>query len=461
MEKIRILHTNDLHSHFENWPKIRRFLQEQQQSLEEEQVLTVDLGDFADRWHPLTEASDGQANVELMNQIYYDVVTIGNNEGIGNAKQVLNHLYDHANFDIVLDNLYDRQTLKLPEWAQISKIIETEQGTKIGFLAMTAPFPLTYAPNGWDVRQWTELLPELVHQLREQVDVLVFLSHLGITEDHLIAEELPQIDVILGSHTHHHFPNGKLVNGVQLAAAGRYGKYVGEVTLLLDDSHQLLKTTAQTFATEVMPEQPEDNQEIFQYMETGHRLLQEKKVAWLPHDLTLNNFDEESLVLETLEAVRQRGGTEVALLNTGLFLGELPKGLINQDQLHTLLPHPMRLIRVSMRGQDIVRMVLEIEKNRLFLRNYTIVGMGFRGKIFGEVIYDGLTYDATNHVVFWQGKMIESDKEYSFTTVDHLMFIPFIPSIEIAGQYEFLFPEFIRTVLAKHLMEKYPLSALE
>lgn len=26
MEKIILLHTNDLHSHLENWPKIRRFL---------------------------------------------------------------------------------------------------------------------------------------------------------------------------------------------------------------------------------------------------------------------------------------------------------------------------------------------------------------------------------------------------------------------------------------------------
>ncbi len=30
METIHILHTNDLHSHFENWPRMRRFLLEHQ-----------------------------------------------------------------------------------------------------------------------------------------------------------------------------------------------------------------------------------------------------------------------------------------------------------------------------------------------------------------------------------------------------------------------------------------------
>ena len=87
--------------------------------------------------------------------------------------------------------------------------------------------------------------------------------------------------------------------------------------------------------------------------------------------------------------------------------------------------------------------------------------MGFRGKIFGKVIYDGLSYDATNHTVAWRGRAIEEEKAYTLTTVDHLMFVPFFPTIEIAGQHEFLFPEFIRTVLAEHLAQKYPLPRFE
>lgn len=83
-EKITILHTNDLHSHLENWPKIRRYLIETRTKLQLEgnQVLVFDLGDAMDRVHPLTEATDGKANVELMNTINYDAVTIGNNEGL-------------------------------------------------------------------------------------------------------------------------------------------------------------------------------------------------------------------------------------------------------------------------------------------------------------------------------------------------------------------------------------------
>ena len=125
MENIVLLHTNDLHSHLENWPKIRRFIDQKKRENEKKGIttITVDLGDFTDRWHPLSEATNGQANVELMNEVGYDAATIGNNEGVGNAKKELNHLYDQANFDILLDNLFDKNTLQPPKWAKRFKAV--------------------------------------------------------------------------------------------------------------------------------------------------------------------------------------------------------------------------------------------------------------------------------------------------------------------------------------------------
>lgn len=461
MEKIVLLHTNDLHSHLENWPKIRRFIDQKKRENEKKEdttTVTVDLGDFIDRWHPLSEATSGQANVELMNEIGYDAVTIGNNEGVGNAKSELNHLYDHANFDVLLANLFDKHTLQPPTWAKRFKIIETAQQTKIGLIACTAPFPLTYSPNGWDIRNPYDILPELVEELRPQVDVLVLMSHLGIQDDSQLARELPAIDVILGSHTHHLFVNGRMINGVQLAAAGKYGQYVGEVHLTLDEKKQIKKKSAKAISTETMTMFIEDEQEIKGYLTEGHRLLGEKKVAMVPFNLSLDIFDEHSFIQEALEAVKYRGKTQGAMLNSGLFLTELPEGEVDQDQLHTALPHPMHLLNVSLKGSDLIRLVLEIEKNRAFLRNYPMRGMGFRGKVFGQIVFSGISYDSVNHQVYWVNQPVETERRYTFTTVDHLMFIPFFPTIEIAGENEFLFPEFIRSVVGEYLNVHYPIK---
>ncbi|MEQ7189024.1 bifunctional metallophosphatase/5'-nucleotidase [Enterococcus hirae] len=461
MEKIVLLHTNDLHSHLENWPKIRRFIEQKKRENEKKEnttTITVDLGDFVDRWHPLSEATDGQANVELMNNVGYDAVTIGNNEGVGNAKDQLNHLYDQANFDILLDNLFDKYLLQPPKWAKKYKIIETPQQTKIGLLALTAPFPLTYSPNGWDIRNPYDILPELVEELRPKVDILVLMSHLGIQDDRQIAQELPSIDVILGSHTHHLLIDGQIVNGVQLAAAGKYGQYVGEVHLTVDEHKNIIQKSARAIPTETMTTFIEDEQESQDYLTKGHELLAAKKVAKLPYDLSVDIFAEHSFIYEALEAVKYRGQTQGAMLNSGLFLTGLPTGLINQDQLHTALPHPMHLLNVTLKGSDLIRLVLEIEKNRAFLRNYPIRGMGFRGKIFGQVVYSGISYDAVNHQVHWLNQPIDNERRYTFTTVDHFMFVPFFPTIEIAGENEFLFPEFIRSVVGEYLNAHYPIK---
>ena len=147
MEKIVILHTNDLHSHLENWPRIRRFLDQRKRENEKKEnttTIAVDLGDFVDRWHPLSEATNGQANILLMNEVGYDAATIGNNEGVGNSKEESkSFLCHHAEFDIILDNLFDKNTFQPPIWTKPYKIITTKHQTKIGLIAFTAPFPLT------------------------------------------------------------------------------------------------------------------------------------------------------------------------------------------------------------------------------------------------------------------------------------------------------------------------------
>lgn len=79
-QKLWLYHTNDLHSHFENWPKIAAYIEEKRQV--HDQMLLFDIGDHMDRVNLVSEADYGKVNVKLLNQLGYDGVTIGNNEGI-------------------------------------------------------------------------------------------------------------------------------------------------------------------------------------------------------------------------------------------------------------------------------------------------------------------------------------------------------------------------------------------
>ncbi|MGX7420324.1 bifunctional metallophosphatase/5'-nucleotidase [Carnobacterium gallinarum] len=459
MEQVHIYHTNDIHSHFENWPRIQAYLTTEQKrhQLLNDNVLTFDIGDACDRVHPLTEATDGKANIQMLNEGHYEAVTIGNNEGIGNSKKQLNQLYQEANFSVLLANLLDHQTGEAPDWALPFQLYETNAGHRIGVFGLTAPFPTSYGPLGWKVQEPDDCLPEILELLSPLADTIILLSHLGIIEDRRIAEMYPMIDLIIGSHTHHLLPVGEQVRQTFITAAGKFGLYVGHIILEIKDS-QLSKVSASVVETATLPVAPNEEQQITSYQVEGHRLLAQQKIAEIPHDFSVRWIGSSPLVELGLKALKDYANTDVAILNAGLFMEPLPKGIISNDNLHNILPHPMRGMTCTMDGANLYRVIREMEKNRGYLRNFAIKGMGFRGEVFGEICYDGVSYQPELDRVLWLGEPIDFEKQYTFATVDHFLYIPFFPTIEIISQNQVIFPYFIRNVLGQYLTRNYPIQ---
>lgn len=459
VEKITILHTNDMHSHFENWPKIRRYLLTQKEALTSanSSVLTFDIGDAMDRVHPLSEATDGQANVALLNEIHYDGVTIGNNEGLGNNKEQLSHLYDQANFDVILGNLLDKTNQQLPNFAEDFKIIKTKNNTRVAVLGLTAPFILTYPLEGWQPIDVFKAIPYLLKRIEGQYDVLVLLSHLGLSVDEQIATRFSDFDVIIGSHTHHLLEHGKRVKGTLLAAAGKYGQYIGKIDLELAD-HQVINSQARVAVTEHLPEEPTDHVEIESYRTRGEQLLKQQQIARIPVDLSVDFENSTKLINVGLKAIQEATGAEAALLNTGLFLTGINAGIVNRNQMHEMLPHAMHVMKVTLSGANLIRLIREVEKNRNFLRRFPLKGMGFRGKIFGEVHYDGIEFDPIQQQVFYRGEPVNIFEQYTIASLDHYLFIPFFPTIEIAGKNELMYNKFFRDVVSDYLTKHFPID---
>ncbi|WP_125705408.1 bifunctional metallophosphatase/5'-nucleotidase [Lacticaseibacillus daqingensis] len=452
METITLLHTNDLHSHFEHWPKLARYLSAQQGP----NVFTFDDGDAMDRAHPLTEATDGYVNVTMLNQAHYTAATIGNNEGLGNSHDQLAHLYDTAQFPVALANLFEPDGTR-PAFAQPVVYRTTPAGTRLAIIGFTAPYFSTYAPNGWLVRPVAAVLPELLATIGGTYDVLIMLSHLGLPADRYLATHYPQLDVIIGGHTHHLLPTGEQVDHTLLTAAGRYGEYVGQITLTVDATHRLVTARAQTQAVAALPEAPADAAAIDAWQQQGVAQLAAQPVARLPHALALADSGPSPLVACGLRALQAAGATPAAMLNTGLFLGDLPAGVVTRADLHRILPHPMHLLVTQLSGADLWRLMMEIQKNRAFLRHFRMVGMNFRGVRFGDVQLAGLTLTAKNQVRY-AGVPLDFDRQYTLTGVDTYLFAPFFPTLEIAGVNRFLFPQLLRAVVGADLAAHYPLE---
>lgn len=455
-EELMLLHTNDIHSHLENWPKVRHFIQSQQNQARRQghQTFVFDIGDAIDRQHALTEATLGQANVKLMNEIGYTAATVGNNEMLGLDHEALNHLYDEANYPILVSNILDASTHQRPEWADDYKIVTTKAGQKIALFGLTAPFERTLPLLGWEPVDIDVTLERLLPELQAQADTIILLSHLGLPTDRDLADRYPALDLIMGAHTHHVLPDGEWHGDTLVAAAGRYGSHVGTVQMTLENG-KMTSAHAKAWPTETMPELPEDAEEKEHFAKLGNQKLTQRVIADMPTIYSRKLTDEHRLIDLGLTSLQNFYEADVAVLSSGMFLTDLPAGPVTQKDLHDCLPHAVHPMLTKLTGHELQRLLLEIQKNRNFLLSYQVKGMGFRGhQAFGEMVWAGLAQDADGN--WWVNhRPLDPYQTYTIAGLDHYLFIPFFPTIEIAGINQMNYDVLLREVVAATLTKKF------
>src|SRR5690625_2103711 len=358
LENIYLYYTNDLHSYFDHWPHVVTFLKRkhQERSKRNESSWTIDIGDHLDRVHPITEATMGKANVELLNQAGYDFVTIGNNEGITLSHHHLYHLYDDATFDVVCSNL--QCTLaENPPWLLPSKIVTSEHGVKIGIIGLTARFNPYYHLLGWHIESIDEVIEHELHKLDDKVDLVVLLSHLGINEDQAIAQKFPQIDVISGGHTHHLLRTGEMIEQTLLTAAGKHCTYVGEIMLTWDHEANML-INKEAYATNVthLPKDIPTKQRLQELDEEADVILN-KEIIDTSEPIKIDWYQETKVMKKLTEKIRNWTDADCAMLNAGLLLDHFHVGKITYKDVHRICPHPINLCVVSLNGDELKEVV--------------------------------------------------------------------------------------------------------
>jgi 2',3'-cyclic-nucleotide 2'-phosphodiesterase (5'-nucleotidase family) len=464
LETIHLYHTNDLHSHFENWPTIVQFINKKRELHEQnnEHMILLDIGDHADRFHPITEATKGKANVSLLNMLQYDAVTIGNNEGITFSHEDLDSLYKEAEFPVIVSNLYT-ELGERPAWVVPYQILTLNNGVKVALLGVTVFYEKFYELLGWKIKDPFQSILETVQQVKEQAEIIVLLSHLGISDDEIIAREFPDIDIIIGGHTHHVLQKGKQMYNSLITCAGKYGQYVGHISLTLNcEQKALLDCEASLFSMEEQNEICQETQKWLQHALTVSEAKLTEVVGTLQSDLALDWFNESPFPLFLVRAIREWCHGEVAMVNSGILLEPLSKGPVTKKDLHRICPHPINPCKVDLKGDVLKEIIIQAREERM--EHLQLKGMGFRGKVMGRMVYDGIEVktemlsDGKEHVtdIFIHGEPIDYNRVYSVATIDMFTLGPLYPEISHAEKKIFYMPELLRDLLAWKIGENPP-----
>lgn len=451
MDRLTIYHTNDIHSQLTYWPRMADFLSNIKEEGKEKNTLVFDCGDAADRTHPLAEATDGKAIIELLNEARYDAVTIGNNEGMGNTKEQLNTLYNNANFSVVLSNLSHKDTGEKPDWAEEIIIKDIGQSRKIGIIACTIPLPTSYTALGWTVADPIEKIGDVIAKYGQSVDGFIILSHLGLKTDRKIASLFDNVLVILGGHTHHLLPTGEKVNHTMIAGAGKFGTHIGKVVVEWD-VHGTCDSSARVIevANELPPVKGE-GEKVAAYVERGNTLLQNQVITSLSEPLPVKKSNTQNFVSLTLDAMLKLSQADAAVVNSGLFLKDLPAGKINNKQMHEALPHPMRLVTVKLTGKQMVSLIDSMESQKEELSHLPVKGFGFRGKVFGTICYAQIALK--DGLLYIKDEKVRADKEYTLVTVDYFLYVSYFPVLNHSNEINMISSKFLRTIVADYMQE--------
>lgn len=451
-ETIHIFHTNDLHSHFTYWKRSQSYIKMKRTILAQhgEASFLFDLGDHIDRSNMYTEATLGKGNVAMLNDAHYDVVTVGNNEGITLPHDVFYHLYDDAEFEVVVENIQAEKGDN-PKWLKPFTIVTTKYGTKIGVIAATAQFDAFYKELGWHVTEPRNKLIERALQLRGKVDVLVCLSHLGITEDELLAKECPMIDVIFGAHTHHILPQGQIVNGVLLTGGGKFGQYTGQLTIQFDhDVRKVISKTDILHENSLFPAVEHEEKWLRGLQKEASQTLQ-KPVCTVARTYHKEWFHRSQLSDLFAECLYDYTKADCSMFNAGIFVEDMKKGNLSPYVMHKILPHPINICILQVTGSELKEIYIQSQNEEW--PQLELKGLGFRGVIFGKVLCYGMSMNK-HREFFIQGKQIEPTKLYRLATLDLFTFGYFFPSFKYAKK-QYILPAFIREIFLDYCKMKW------
>jgi len=201
---------------------------------EKKNVLLLNAGDEF-QGTPISAITNGRSQIDLMNIIRPDAVTLGNHE-FDYGLEELGKDIAYAQYPIVCSNVFIASLNE--SLAEPNKIVQSGN-IKIGIIGFTPPdlSILTLKKNitGLALPPIDSLATIYIRELKKQkADIIVLLSHMGIGQDTLLALRRNDIDIIIGGHTHTALFQPIKKNRTIIVQAGSRGQYLGNLDVEVD-----------------------------------------------------------------------------------------------------------------------------------------------------------------------------------------------------------------------------------
>lgn len=379
----------------------------------EDRVCVVDAGDDF-QGTPISEITKGHSQVLVLNLIKPDIMTLGNHEFDYGRKSV-DYLLNNAQFPIVASNILDKQKQGRLGLKYLIKNLGT---VRVGFIGLitNSMSKLTLEENieGYVFLDTHLTVKTIIPEIQDKVDLIVLVSHCGDRADIALAKKHPEIDIILGGHTHKTLFLPKITNNVIICQAGSKGKYIGILDIWFDlNAKKILNFQSRLVNTFVDNIEPDPIVKV--KVDSLENIIKEQfdQVVGVLRTPWIRGRREESNIGNWItDAMREYTKANVAFQNKNGIRKDLVVGDITIRDIWEILPFSNQLVIFQLTGDEL-RLVLE---NNVKGKPDFLLASGIR--------YSWKTRKkAGNRIqeVFVDGIPIENDRVYTVCTNDYLI----------------------------------------
>ena len=288
-----------------------------------------------------------------MNDLGYEVGTLGNHE-FDFGQKILRARINDATFPIICANINSSrgELDSIPPYHIIEK-----DGIKLGFISFvqteTDQIPSTNPERLKDIT-FDHYLDKVedYKPLKRQCDVLIGLTHLGVDKDSILATQMPELDIIIGGHTHTLLETSKEINNVIIGQTGLKLQYAG-LTILKFTKGKLTERSYQSCLIDTITRVDSCITRKVNYFMEQPEFKEVIGISSLPFK------SQESIGNIVTDAMLRSTVSDFAFYNQGgIRLSALPQGDITLETLLSIEPFGNHIVLHDLSLSDIKALIL-------------------------------------------------------------------------------------------------------
>jgi len=444
--KISIFYTNDIHCEYEPLAGLATYIFENMTAND----LLFDGGDFCDLKSLLIQGTDGLAAIDIMKMMKYDAMVVGNNE-IDLEHDKLSNLANH-DFPILSCNITANDGSKIDHI--IPSLIIEKANIRFLVIGVSPYYSINLTPNKYNTffamgnittLEPVELIRQEIAKNQTKYDICILLSHSGFKAEEYILNQIPEIDLCLGGHSHTKVEELMRINKSYYLQTGKYAEGIGRIDLKISDRKIINisgKCLNNDFPLNLALINLLKSEEEIAIKAMDRPLYTIKPLAWNP-------YRESELINFICDALYFEYDCDFTMMHAGIVNSAI-EGDISKLRLLKLSPSKLNPTRITLFGKQIIEAVkLSFDEQVI---KQAGKGAGFRGDVLGTLGFShNVKINAHTYEVFINDKKVENELRYVCVTDDYLQRGTGYHCLKVADQDAYFYHGFIRDLLEREL----------